>query len=626
MVVSNMSNIAIDDSKIPWLGVIPKTWSLTTISAFYELRNEKVSDKDYPPLSVTMNGIVPRLDSAAKTDNGDNRKLVRKGDFAINSRSDRRGSCGISEYDGSVSLINTVLKPKGKMHPGYYNWLFHTVPFADEFYKWGHGIVEDLWTTRWQEMKRIVIPVPPFSEQSAIAVYLDSQCAKIDSIIAEAKDSIEEYKAWKTSLIFEAVSKGLCSNVETKNSGIDWIGDIPSTWEVHTLYQLVSQVKNKNSNMQEENLLSLSYGKIKRRDINARGGLLPESFNGYNIIQQGDIVLRLTDLQNDHTSLRVGLASEQGIITSAYTVLRPINSEVSPYLYYLLHAFDTKKGFYGMGSGVRQGLNYSEVKDLRVVLPPISEQILITNYLSKKTENIDAMISDKESIINDLTDYKKSLIYEVVTGKRKSEYTATKDSGIEWIGKIPASWTLCKQKYVIRLINGRAYKDTEFEENGKYKVLRVGNLFTNSKWYTSSLELDPEKYCDAGDLLYAWSASYGPCIWQGEKVIYHYHIWKTELSQKLDKMFAYYYFIALSRSIASEFHGSAMAHVTMGNMNNSYIAYPDIKQQMEIADYLNMKCAAIDKLISEKESILADLFDYKKSLIYEVVTGKRKVV
>ena len=383
-----MSNIAIDDSKIPWLGVIPKTWSLTTISAFYELRNEKVSDKDYPPLSVTMNGIVPRLDSAAKTDNGDNRKLVRKGDFAINSRSDRRGSCGISEYDGSVSLINTVLKPKGKMHPGYYNWLFHTVPFADEFYKWGHGIVDDLWTTRWQEMKRIVIPVPPFSEQSAIAVY-------------------------------EAVSKGLCSNVETKNSGIDWIGDIPSTWEVHTLYQLVSQVKNKNSNMQEENLLSLSYGKIKRRDINARGGLLPESFNGYNIIQQGDIVLRLTDLQNDHTSLRVGLASEQSIITSAYTVLRPINSEVSPYLYYLLHAFDTKKGFYGMGSGVRQGLNYSEVKDLRVVLPPISEQILITNYLSKKTENIDAMISDKESIINDLTDYKKSLIYEVVTGKRK---------------------------------------------------------------------------------------------------------------------------------------------------------------------------------------------------------------
>ena len=110
----------------------------------------------------------------------------------------------------------------------------------------------------------------------------------------------------------------------TKDSGIEWIGAIPATWKTHTLYQLVTQVKNKNSDLQETNLLSLSYGKIKRRDINSNGGLLPESFNGYNIIEDGDIVLRLTDLQNDHTSLRVGLATERGIITSPYTTLRPI--------------------------------------------------------------------------------------------------------------------------------------------------------------------------------------------------------------------------------------------------------------------------------------------------------------
>lgn len=411
----------------------------------------------------------------------------------------------------------------------------------------------------------------------------------------------------------------------TKDSGIEWIGAIPATWKTHTLYQLVTQVKNKNSALQETNLLSLSYGKIKRRDINSNGGLLPESFNGYNIIEDGDIVLRLTDLQNDHTSLRVGLATERGIITSAYTTLRPIKKETSRYLYYLLHSFDIKKGFYGMGSGVRQGLNYDEVKELRVILPSDAEQSAIVSYLDEQCAKIDNLIDEIQNSIEEYKAWKTSLISETIT-KGLVRNIEMKESGIAWIGKIPASWTLCKQKYVIRLINGRAYKDTEFEENGKYKVLRVGNLFTNSKWYTSSLELDPEKYCDAGDLLYAWSASYGPCIWQGEKVIYHYHIWKTELSQKLDKMFAYYYFIALSRSIASESHGSAMAHVTMGNMNNSYIAYPDIKQQMEIADYLNMKCAAIDKLISEKESILADLFDYKKSLIYEVVTGKRKVV
>ena len=174
-----------------WLGNIPADWKVSKIGTLYTLRNEKVSDKDYPPLSVTMRGILPQLETAAKTDNGDNRKLVRVGDFAINSRSDRRGSCGISPFDGSVSLINTVLTPRENMHPGYYNWLFHTTLFADEFYKWGHGIVDDLWTTRWSEMKRILVTVPAYDEQSTIAAYLDNQCAKIDEIIAEAQASIE---------------------------------------------------------------------------------------------------------------------------------------------------------------------------------------------------------------------------------------------------------------------------------------------------------------------------------------------------------------------------------------------------------------------------------------------------
>ena len=220
------------DSGTTWLGWIPAHWELSKIGALYSLRNERVSDKDYPPLSVTMKGILPQLATAAKTDDGDNRKLVRAGDFAINSRSDRRGSCGISPYDGSVSLINTILTPRGRMHPDYYNWLFHTSLFADEFYKWGHGIVDDLWTTRWQEMKRILVAVPPYEEQSAIAAYLDTQCAKIDEIIAEAKASIEDYKQWKASIIYEAVTKGLDPNVEMKDSGIEWIGEIPKGWEI----------------------------------------------------------------------------------------------------------------------------------------------------------------------------------------------------------------------------------------------------------------------------------------------------------------------------------------------------------------------------------------------------------
>ena len=194
------------DSGIAWIGAIPNHWNVGRIGGLYELRNQKVSDKDFMPLSVTMKGILPQLETAAKTNDGDNRKLVRKGDFAINSRSDRRGSCGISDYDGSVSLINTILKPRNKMNARYYNWLFHTPLFADEFYKWGHGIVDDLWTTNWSEMKRISIPLPPLSEQEAIAEYLDQKCAEIDRTIADKKAQIETLEAYKKSVIYEYVT------------------------------------------------------------------------------------------------------------------------------------------------------------------------------------------------------------------------------------------------------------------------------------------------------------------------------------------------------------------------------------------------------------------------------------
>ena len=194
------------DSAITWIGQIPSNWAIGRIGGLYELRTQKVSDKDYMPLSVTMKGILPQLDTVAKTNDSDNRKLVRKGDFAINSRSDRRGSCGISNYDGSVSLINTILKPRNIMNANYYNWLFHTPIFADEFYKWGHGIVDDLWTTNWQEMKRITIPVPPLDEQQAIAKFLNHKCAEIEQILSDKKAQLETLDDYKKSLIYEYVT------------------------------------------------------------------------------------------------------------------------------------------------------------------------------------------------------------------------------------------------------------------------------------------------------------------------------------------------------------------------------------------------------------------------------------
>ena len=199
-------NAKMKDSGIEWIGKIPEHWEVKRIGQIYIERREKVSDRDYPPLSVTMKGILPQLETAAKSDAHDDRKLVCKGDFAINSRSDRRGSCGISPCDGSISLINTVLIPLGKMHPVFYNWLFHTPIFADEFYKNGHGIVDDLWTTSWQEMKRISIPLPSMNEQKQIADYLDEKCSSIDSIISTKKQQLEKLEEYKKSLIFEYVT------------------------------------------------------------------------------------------------------------------------------------------------------------------------------------------------------------------------------------------------------------------------------------------------------------------------------------------------------------------------------------------------------------------------------------
>lgn len=407
------------DSGTVWLGTIPANWDIARIGSFYRLRNTKVSDTDYPPLSVTNKGVVPQLETAAKTNAHDDRKLVKKGDFAINSRSDRRGSCGIAPCDGSVSLINTILSPMGEMNPRYYDWLFHTIEFGDEFYKCGHGIVDDLWTTGWQDMKKIRIPYPSLAEQEKIADVLDSQCSDIDAISADIQKEIEILEQFKRSIITEAVTKGLNPDVEMKDSGIEWVESIPAHWDVRPLYYYFAERKKKNYLGQEQNLLSLSYGKVIRKDINTSEGLLPDSFNGYNIIEPGDIVLRLTDLQNDKRSLRTGLVKEHGIITSAYVTLKAAKEVVPEYFHYLLHAYDVMKVLYNMGNGVRQGLNYSELSKMHIVAPPLDEQKNIAARLDCVCKGIESIIASKKQQLAVIDSYKKSLIYEYVTGKKE---------------------------------------------------------------------------------------------------------------------------------------------------------------------------------------------------------------
>lgn len=174
---------AYKDSGVKWIGEIPSHWEVKKLRTCFHERREKVSDKEFAPLSVSKLGITPQLETAVKTDNGDNRKKVAKGDFVVNSRSDRKGSCGFSDYDGSVSLINIVLTPR-KINKLFYHYLFRSNNYIEEFYNQGRGIVADLWTTRYSEMRNIYIPVPPLHEQQAIVDYLKDKTLKIEQYVS----------------------------------------------------------------------------------------------------------------------------------------------------------------------------------------------------------------------------------------------------------------------------------------------------------------------------------------------------------------------------------------------------------------------------------------------------------
>lgn len=260
---------------------------------------------------------------------------------------------------------------------------------------------------------------PSFSEQRKIIDYLDKRCGEIDALTADIQTQIDTLEQYKRSVITETVTKGLMPNAEMKDSGIEWVGRIPAHWPIHPVYSYYGERKNKNRLGKEDNLLSLSYGRVIRKDINTNDGLLPESFNTYNIVESGDIIIRPTDLQNDKRSLRTGLVKEHGIITSAYIDLCPLKQVDSRYFHFLLHAYDVMKVFYNMGNGVRQGLNYSEFSRLMVFEPPYEEQVAMADYLETKVTEVDTIIEQKKEQMAVLDAYKRSLIFEYVTGKKE---------------------------------------------------------------------------------------------------------------------------------------------------------------------------------------------------------------
>jgi len=416
------------DSGFDWLGDIPSYWKLQRLATVFEEKKEKVSDKDFPALSVTKNGVVPQLDSAAKSDDGDNRKGVREGDFVINSRSDRKGSSGIAKQDGSVSLINIVLRPKG-IAPRYSEHLLKSNGFIEEFYRNGHGIVADLWTTRYWDMKSIHIPLPDMDTQDRIANFLDQKTADIDAAIAKKQRLIGLLKEQKAILINQAVTKGLDSDTHMRESGIEWIGDMPEHWGVKRLRYLGT---TQNGISAGAEYFGSGFPFVSYSDVyNNRE--LPKTVNGlakstvhdrgqYSVVK-GDVLFTRTS----ETAEEIGFSStcmetiENSTFAGFLIRFRPQKGRLSPgYSKYYFSAQLHRSYFVGeMNLVIRASLSQELLKKLPVLIPPLSEQESIFDFLEKESAKIDNVIVLQQQQIDRLKECRMILISEAVTGKIK---------------------------------------------------------------------------------------------------------------------------------------------------------------------------------------------------------------
>lgn len=417
---------------------------------------------------------------------------------------------------------------------------------------------------------------------------------------------------------------------EMKDSGIEWVGAIPAMWQIHPLYYYFCERKCRNTLGKENNLLSLSYGRIIRKDINTVDGLLPENYNGYNIIEKGDIVLRLTDLQNDKHSLRTGLVREHGIITSAYITIKANCELVPEFFQYLLHSYDVMKVLYNMGSGVRQGLNFSELSKMPLISPDMLEQKRIADFLNSKCSDIDAISADIQKEIEILEQYKRSLVFEAISKGINGEKTANASSDI-W-KEIPQSWKLVDIKYLFEIVKRIAGREGYNILSVTQKGLKIKDISGNqgqiAENYSGYQFVFPSDYVmNHMDLLTGWI----DCSDQFGVTSPDYRVFR--LRDKTQNDTEYYKYVMQCCYMCRIFYSLGQGVSTLGRWRlqtsafmNFKVPVPPLHEQKEIARYLNDKCKEIELSIEQKRKQLELLSAYKKSLIYEYVTGKKEVI
>lgn len=409
-----------------------------------------------------------------------------------------------------------------------------------------------------------------------------------------------------------------------KDSGVDWLGEIPSDWELRPAFKYIKENKNKNTGLLENTVLSLSYGKIIIKPEEKLTGLVPESFETYQIVEPSDIIIRCTDLQNDKVSLRTGLVENKGIITSAYLGLKVFQNYNPKFLHYYLHSLDITKAIYKFGTGLRQNLSFLDFKRLPLVEISLELQQKIANFLDQKTAQIDQAIALKQQQIERLGEYKQIVIQNAVT-KGLNPNAPIKDSGVAWIGDIPEHWEIKKLKYILKIYNKKISS-----RNSDLRYLGMENIISKTGEINSeSAEVEGlANHFTPNQILFGKLRPYLAKVYLADfegicsTEFIVFEILKTNNAKFLQILLLSNGFI---RNIDSSTYGSKMPRANPDFINNQFIAIPPLDEQFKIIEYIENLNRKISDTIQSYQTQIDRLKEYKNILINQAVTGKIKI-
>lgn len=401
-----------------------------------------------------------------------------------------------------------------------------------------------------------------------------------------------------------------------KDSGVEWIGMIPDGWNVVPAKLAFDEVQDVNKDGAVQKALKFKFGSIiPKTNFDSDDEYVAGTITNYTIVNDGDIIVNGLNLNYDLKSLRVGLVREKGVITSAYLALRPRTQQISSvFATYLLKGYETRMALHNMGYGIRKTLGFKEFKTQPILLPSLAEQNRIAGHLDAKCAAIDDVIAKTNESIEEYKKLKQAVITEAVTkgvrGKRPM-----KDSGVDWIGQIPKEWDVVPLKYLCRMQSGKTLSSEQIASEGAYPVYGGNGLrgfFTEYNTEGQYLLVGRQ-----GALCGNVHRVHGQ-FWATE------HALITECTHFSIMDFLFYLLIGMNLNQYAS-NSAAQPGLAAGAILNVKTSIVPLDEQREIADYLDSKCAAIDTLISKKEQFIDELTAYKKSLIYEYVTGKKEV-